>query len=206
MGIDRRRFAGRAAGLLAAAAGLAPHARATPLTDDERAFSALRAGGHVAFMRHALAPGTGDPAHFDVAECATQRNLSDAGRTQARLVGQRFRRAGIERAQLHSSQWCRCLETARLLDIGPVEALPALNSFFQRPAERAGRLTALREFLTVLDSALPVVLVTHQVTISAMTGSFARSGEVLVVALDRDALGSERALEVRGRVRIDPPG
>ncbi len=206
MALDRRRFAGGAVALLAAAAGLGRSARAAQVLEDEKAWSALRAGGHVAFVRHALAPGTGDPADFDVADCTTQRNLSEAGRAQARLIGTRFRRAGVERARLYSSQWCRCLETARLFDIGPVEELPALNSFFQRPAERAGRLEALREFLTVLDPGLPPVLVTHQVTISAMTGAFARSGEVLVAELDRDALGSGRALRIRGRVLIDPPG
>ena len=93
--------------------------------------------GHIVMMRHALAPGTGDPSNFALGDCATQRNLSEAGRRQARRTGQFLREAGVRAARVLSSQWCRCLETARLLDLGPVEPLPALNSFFE--ARSAGR-------------------------------------------------------------------
>ncbi len=176
---------------------------ATPEVDGEP-FDRLVEGGHVAFVRHALAPGTGDPAAFDVLDCATQRNLSDAGRAQARAIGQLFRNAGVRRARVFSSEWCRCLETARLLDLGPVEALPALNSFYQRPDEREDRLAALRAFLAELGDGPPVVLVTHQVTISAMTGRYAASGEVLVAPLDRDALAAGRRLPVKASALVEP--
>lgn len=93
---------------------------------------------HVVLLRHALAPGTGDPPSFQLADCTTQRNLSDAGRQQARDIGQAFRQQGVEVDRVLSSQWCRCLETAELMEVGPVEPFAPLNSFFQdrRTADR----------------------------------------------------------------------
>ena len=81
-------------------------------------WSALKEGRAFAMMRHALAPGTGDPANFDVNDCSTQRNLNDVGRDQARRTGKAFRSQGSGTAQVMTSAWCRCQETARLLDIG----------------------------------------------------------------------------------------
>jgi broad specificity phosphatase PhoE len=145
----------------------------------------LDEGGYVVMLRHATAPGVGDPESFRLGDCATQRNLSDQGRVQARRLGERLRAQGIAAAEVYSSQWCRCLETAELLDLGPVEQLPALNSFFSRPAERAANLAALRRFLADLaEDGPPVILVTHQVTISAITGSGTVSGEAIVLAVD----------------------
>jgi phosphohistidine phosphatase SixA len=148
----------------------------------------LDEGGYVVMLRHARAPGTGDPEHFRLGDCATQRNLDEAGRAQARRLGARLRAAGIASAEVYSSQWCRCLETAALLDLGPVEELPALNSFHGRPADRQPRLEALREFLAGLPADGPlVILVTHQVTIAAITGQGAVSGEAVVLEADGSA-------------------
>ena len=133
------------------------------------------------------APGTGDPPEFRIGDCETQRNLDDEGRAQARRFGERLRKAGVEKeAAVYSSQWCRCMETAELLGLGPVRELPALNSFFQRPQDRAGNLAALEEFIKRLGKGTdrPVILVTHQVTISAMTGGWVESGEAKVFRLD----------------------
>ena len=144
-------------------------------------WNALKSGGHFALLRHAIAPGTGDPPEFQLRQCSTQRNLSDAGRDQARQIGDRFRRNGIDRARVFSSQWCRCLETARLLRLGPFEELAALNSFFQNYARRDPQTQAALVWLGVQDLAQPLVLVTHQVNISALTGTFAGSGELVIV-------------------------
>ncbi len=146
----------------------------------------LKSGDYLVVMRHARAPGTGDPPEFRIGDCATQRNLDDEGRAQARRFGERLRQAGIERAAVYSSQWCRCMETAELLGLGPVRELPALNSFFQRPQDRAGNLAALEEFIKRLGKGTdrPVILVTHQVTISAMTGGWVESGEAKIFRLD----------------------
>ena len=143
---------------------------------------ALAGPGRVLMVRHAYAPGTGDPADFRLGDCSTQRNLDARGRAQAVALGARLRKAGIAHARVYSSQWCRCLETARLLDLGPVEPLPALNSFFDRPHERDGRIAAVRAFLAGLaPDGSPVVLVTHQVTITALTGRYMASGAGVIL-------------------------
>jgi broad specificity phosphatase PhoE len=148
--------------------------------------SRLDEGGIVLMLRHALAPGTGDPAGFDLDDCSTQRTLNDTGRDQARAIGARLRAAGIEEARVFSSQWCRCLSTAELLGLGPVTELPALNSFFGRNrAMRAERLAALAAFFAAQPTdGPPIILVTHQVTVTAVTGDFVSSGEGRVLKLD----------------------
>jgi broad specificity phosphatase PhoE len=154
--------------------------------------------GHVLLLRHANAPGTGDPPGMVLGDCATQRNLDDRGRAQATKLGERLRAAGINDVQVYTSQWCRCRETAKLLTVGPVEELPALNSFFEQPETKAARVKALREFLDALprDGRL-VVFVTHQVTITALTGSFPSSGEGLVLELQPDG-GFKRVARFEG--------
>ena len=108
---------------------------------------ALASKGHVALLRHAIAPGTGDPPDFAVGDCSTQRNLSQEGRAQAERIGDRFRDNGVEAARVVSSQWCRCLDTAELLGLGAVEELPLLNSFYQRTERRKPQTEALNEWL-----------------------------------------------------------
>lgn len=133
--------------------------------------------GRVLMLRHANAPGTGDPPSFRLDDCSTQRNLDQAGRAQAVALGRRLAEAGVTRARVYSSQWCRCVETARLLKLGTVETLPALNSFYPRPQEKEATIAALRAFLAGLPTGgPPVVLVTHQFTINAFTGEGTVSG------------------------------
>ncbi|HEX2862543.1 MAG TPA: histidine phosphatase family protein [Lacunisphaera sp.] len=160
------------------------------------ALSVLAEPGHVLVMRHARAPGVGDPPGMVLGDCDTQRNLDDQGRAQAKRLGARLRHAGVSHARVFTSQWCRCRETARLLDVGPVEDLPALNSFFEQPETKSARLEGLREFLERLPrDGGTVVLVTHQVTITALTGQFSASGEGLVLKL-RPGGGFDRVGEL----------
>lgn len=141
------------------------------------ALGELAKPGRLLILRHAHAPGTGDPPTFQPDDCATQRNLDETGRKQAMQLGERLARAGVTQARVYSSQWCRCLDTARLLKLGTVEPLPALNSFFGRPQEREPNITALREILSGLPlDGPPVIMVTHQVTISAFTEESTPSG------------------------------
>ena len=155
--------------------------------------------GRVLIIRHAQAPGIGDPPEFRIGDCMTQRNLDEAGRAQAGRIGQRLRQAGVVRAQVWSSQWCRCLDTARLLELGPASELPALNSFFGRPEVREAQLAALRVFLAGLPAGgLPVVLVTHQVVITALTGLGVASGGGAVLQLN--GTGTPRLL---GEIEVD---
>jgi phosphohistidine phosphatase SixA len=133
--------------------------------------------GRVLMLRHANAPGIGDPPNFRADDCSTQRNLDATGRAQAARLGEQLAKSGVVRAKVYSSQWCRCLETALLLKLGPATELPALNSFYGSTQDREPNLSALRAFLAGLPvDGPPVVLVTHQFTINAFTGRATVSG------------------------------
>ena len=147
---------------------------------DER-FAPLGQEATVAIMRHALAPGTGDPPEFRLDACATQRNLDDRGRAQARAVGAAIRASGVKIDRVLTSQWCRCRETAELLDLGEVEEFPALNSFFEDRSTADAQTRELRAFLAGLRPGETVMLVTHQVNITALTGRGVGSGEVFLL-------------------------
>jgi broad specificity phosphatase PhoE len=157
-----------------------------PAKANERLWQLLKTGEAFAMMRHALAPGTGDPSNFRVGDCSTQRNLNDVGRQQARTIGAAFRSNGIDGAEVLTSQWCRCRETASNLGLGPTRDLPALNSFFQAMEKRDDQTAELKRWLREHPQTTPRVLVTHQVNISALTGEFTRSGEIIVASLQPD--------------------
>lgn len=173
---------------LMAVAGLLAVPNQVAAGDDARLWDALKRGEAIAIMRHALAPGFSDPANFALGDCSTQRNLSDEGRRQAAEIGARFRANGITAAHVVSSAWCRCQDTAQLLDLGPVETLPALNSFFENRDQAAPQTAALKAWLADVDRGVPLVLITHQVNISAFAGQPTRSGEVVVVRQASDGL------------------
>lgn len=159
-------------------------------------WAALAKGGHVALMRHALAPGIGDPEEFQLGDCATQRNLDDTGRAQARRTGDAFRRNGVAVSRVLSSEWCRCVETAALLELGEVEKNPSLNSFFESRENEPRQTAAVRSLLARLDPKAPsVVMVAHQVNISVLTGVYPQSGEIVVLRL-----GGSDPVEVVGRI------
>ncbi|MGG6297342.1 histidine phosphatase family protein [Leptolyngbya sp. AN02str] len=150
-------------------------------------------------LRHAIAPGTGDPANFQLNDCSTQRNLSEEGRQQARQLGQAMRDRAIPVARVLSSQWCRSLETAELLDVGGVEPFPVINSFFQDRSNATPQTNQLRQFL-IENQATPgvIVLVTHQVNITELSQIVPQSGEAVVMrVVDGDRL------QVLGR--LPPP-
>ncbi|TQV70632.1 histidine phosphatase family protein [Denitrobaculum tricleocarpae] len=191
----------RGAGKLGLAFGLllAVLPRDAAVADDEALLRSVAAEGHIVIMRHALAPGTGDPGNFALRDCSTQRNLSDTGRAQAERIGARLRDAGLGSARVLSSQWCRCLETAELLGLGPVEELEPLNSFFRQREKQPAATQALKDWLAAQPSGEPLVLVTHQVNITALTSVFPQSGEMIV--LEQSDVGG--GLSVVGRVQTD---
>ena len=158
------------------------------LADDAALWAGLRSGGDIALMRHAEAPGTGDPAGFRLDNCATQRNLSGQGRRQAEDAGALFRSKGIASAAVYSSQWCRCLDTAGGLGLGPVTPQPALNSFFDDAARNPEQTEALRQLIRQRPPGRPLVMVTHQVNITALTGVYPQSGEIIVVRPENERL------------------
>ncbi len=201
--MDRSRFGLPAAGIrvfiaawvVAVIAAVSGTARAE---NEAAAWEALRQGGHIAIMRHALAPGTGDPARFALEDCTTQRNLSAEGRAQAEAIGDAFRANGVNVDGVYSSQWCRCLDTASLLGLGEVNELPSLNSFFRNPERGDAQMDKLWEWLADNPSEGTKVLVTHQVVVTAVTGVWPRSGETIVFRVTGD-----QTLEQIGR--IPPP-
>jgi len=171
---------------------------ATAWSDDSQIWESLKTDGHIALLRHALAPGIGDPSAFQLDDCSSQRNLSDEGRAQAKQIGDRFRENGIAAAEVYSSQWCRCLDTAALLGLGTVKPLEAINSFFQDFERREGQTASLEKWIRSRTLKEPIVLITHQVNITALTGNFAASGELIVVRVPEGA-----PLEVVGTLQIN---
>jgi phosphohistidine phosphatase SixA len=161
-------------------------------------WNAVRAGGHVVLLRHAIAPGVGDPPGFTLGNCSTQRNLSVEGRAQAAKIGELFRVNGIRKARVFSSQWCRCLDTARLLELGPVQELPILNSFFERSEREKQQTRALRKWLAEQHLNEPLVLISHQVNITALTGVYPASGELVVIRRSKSG-----AISVVGSTKTD---
>ncbi|WP_419174282.1 histidine phosphatase family protein [Desulfosediminicola sp.] len=163
-------------------------------------WNSLKQPDHFAFIRHAIAPGTGDPPEFALSECQTQRNLSDEGRRQAKRISEQFHQNGISQASVFSSQWCRCMETARLLELGKVVELPAINSFFREYQKGYAQTAQLKQWLGNQDLQGVTVLVTHQVNITALSGVYPASGEIIIV---RRKLPAPAEFEVVGTIKID---
>jgi len=179
--------------------GLSTLAMAGVASDQAQMLEKMKAGGHILMLRHAYAPGTGDPANFLIGDCSTQRNLDDRGRKQASAIGQFLRSNGISAARVYSSQWCRCYETAELLALGSVTELPALNSFYELTQDREPNLKALRNFIAEQPyRGELVILVTHFVTISAIAAEGVASGEGVLLKLNQDG-----PYEIVGRLELD---
>jgi len=150
-------------------------------------WAALRGGG-IALFRHANAPGTGDPPGYRLEDCATQRNLDDSGRRQAEAIGARFRAEGVVVGRVLSSRWCRCLETARLAFPGEVGVETAFNSFFDERGDGPEITARARRILAEWRGPGALVVVTHQVNITALTGIHPRSGEGVALTVSPDGV------------------
>jgi broad specificity phosphatase PhoE len=155
----------------------------TAVADEADAWQALREGRAVLMLRHALAPGTGDPAGFDLADCSTQRDLNAQGRKQARAWKGLLARHGIDKARVYTSQWCRARHTAEEMAIGPVTDWPPLNSFFGGRGDGAQQTRQTIAAVNALEEGLPVVLVSHQVNITRLSGVYPSSNEGVILSL-----------------------
>ena len=113
----------------------------------------LQSTDYVLLMRHTRAPGIGDPANYTLDDCKTQRNLSDEGRKQAVAVGHWLKKQGVQTANVHTSAWCRCKDTAELLRLGPVTLEPTLASFFDDMAQAKTQNQKLEKFIATQLSA-----------------------------------------------------
>jgi phosphohistidine phosphatase SixA len=173
-------------------------AQAEPETA-QRIEQALRAGGVVLAARHALAPGNFDPPGFKLGDCSTQRNLSDEGRAQARRLGDWVRARGLSPAQVRSSPWCRCEETARLA-FGTVHTWTALGSprGFSDSQNQAHQRELRQALRALSERQAPFeVWVTHNFVFSALVGSSAASAECLVLRP-----GAGDSIEVVARLAV----
>jgi phosphohistidine phosphatase SixA len=150
--------------------------------DAADAWKALRSGGHVALMRHADAPGGfGDPPGFRVEDCATQRNLSEKGRADAEKIGSRLKREGIAFDKILSSPWCRCIDTARLANLGTVETEATFGNVVVLRDQRETLTSGARALIAKWTARGNLLAVTHGANIQALTGISPASGEIVVV-------------------------
>ena len=171
---------------------------------EEAVWALLKGGGHIVLIRHAqTGPGVGDPPGMRLEDCSTQRNLSDQGREDAVALGQEFRKRGVAIAELLSSPWCRCLETARLAFRREPDVHKALSNLDGR-AEHAGRQVAQLKALIARgirnggeSRRGNLVLLTHGSTIHALTGVSPASGEMVVLSPQPDG-----GFRVAGRIDL----
>jgi phosphohistidine phosphatase SixA len=142
--------------------------------------------GLVILMRHAIAPGGGDPAGFTLGDCSTQRQLSAQGRSQARAIGKQFRSQNVPIAGVRSSRWCRAVDTATLLGLGKVRTSSALDSVFTASDQVANRKKQQTEKIirNHRDKSGVLILVGHQANIIDLTGIAPDSGGAVVVTAD----------------------
>ena len=174
---------------------LAPAAQA----GDEETWALLKQPGHIALLRHSNAPGGRlEPYGMDLKDCAIQRNLDDEGRAQARRLGAELRKHGLTNVRIVSSQFCRALETGKLLGVGPVGGLAALNQIYAADVDKLTAATAqVKAYMHNIPRNQPAVLVSHVTNIFDILGVNLSSGEVAVVHLD--AAG---ALVLDGRIMV----
>lgn len=177
--------------LLLAAAALPVAARAGERGPE---WTALKAGGVAILLRHAhTVAGLGDPPGFRIGDCATQRNLSDEGRRQAARIGAALAVEGVRIDAVLSSQWCRCLDTARLaFPAHAIEPFAALNSFFADRSREAQQTRAARARIVAVRAPGNVAFVTHHVNILALTGEAVGAGEAVLVDASGRSLGRLR--------------
>ena len=178
--------------------GFSATAETAAADEAAKAWDALRAGGHVALMRHADAPGGfGDPPGFRVEDCATQRNLSAKGRADAEKIGARLKREGIAFEKILSSPWCRCIDTVKLMNLGTVETEATFGNVVVLRDQRETLTAGGRGLIAKWMASGNLLVVTHGANISALTGVSPASGEIVVVKG-----GSDRAEPV-GRLLLD---
>ena len=149
------------------------------IADNEISNNINKISANVIFLRHAIAPGFGDPDNFKLDDCSTQRNLSKEGIKQAKSIGKKFLNNKINFTKIFSSEWCRCQDTTKIMNIGTWETFSGLNSFYQGYVNKDITIKSLREKLSEIKSNDLVLMITHQVVISEITGISSPSGGMI---------------------------
>ena len=158
---------------------------------NEIILAALEDGKKIVFIRHAIAPGNGDPDDFDINDCSSQRNLSEKGRNQSKKIGDFFRINKIKIDTVLSSEWCRCKDTAKLA-FGNFKTFSALNSFYEArfAKNKSEQIKELRNFIRNWEDDSNLIIVTHFVVISALLNKGVSSGEMIITDKKLNILGS----------------
>ena len=158
---------------------------------DENIVEILKKGGNIIFIRHAIAPGNGDPQNFDISNCSTQRNLSKDGELQALKIGKFFKENNIKLTRVLSSEWCRCKDTAKIA-FGNYETKNFLNSFYdERFSENKDKqILDFQKFIGNWNKTGNLVLVTHYVVISEILDLTTSSGEIVITDTNLKFLSS----------------
>ena len=148
---------------------------------NQNSINKLKKGGKLIFIRHAYAPGGGDPINFDINVCNTQRNLNNSGRNQADKIGSLFKDNNISTDKVYSSEWCRCKETA-LIAFNQFETKKFLNSFFSSKfaQNKNSQIKSFKKFIKSWDGKKNLIFVTHYVFISEILDYAPSSGEIII--------------------------
>ena len=158
---------------------------------NENIVEILKKGGNIIFIRHAIAPGNGDPQNFDISNCSTQRNLSKDGELQALKIGKFFKENDIKLTKVLSSEWCRCKDTAKIA-FGNYETKNFLNSFYDdRFSENKDKqILEFQKFIRNWNKTGNLVFVTHYVVISEILNKATSSGEIVITDYNLKILSS----------------
>ena len=158
---------------------------------DDKILKSLKEGKKLVFIRHAIAPGNGDPNNFDINDCSTQRNLNENGIEESKKIGLFFKNNKIKIDKVLSSQWCRCKDTAKYA-FKNFETFDALNSFYDEKfaANEAKQIKDLKNYIKKWNSDKNLVLVTHFVVISSILNTGSSSGEIIISDKKFNIIGS----------------
>ena len=158
---------------------------------DDKILKSLKEGKKLVFIRHAIAPGNGDPNNFDINDCSTQRNLDEKGIEESEKIGLFFKNNKIKIDKVLSSQWCRCKDTAKYA-FKNFETFNALNSFYDEKfaANEAKQIKDLKNYIKNWNSDKNLVLVTHFVVISSILNTGSSSGEIIISDKNFNIIGS----------------
>ena len=158
---------------------------------NDHILNSLKEGKKLVFIRHAIAPGNGDPNNFNIKDCSTQRNLNKKGIKQSKKIGQFFKANKIKIDKILSSEWCRCKDTAKYA-FENFETFNALNSFYDErfAANETKQINDLKNYTKSWESDKNLVFVTHYVVISSILNTGSSSGEIIISDKNLNIIGS----------------
>ena len=158
---------------------------------DDKILNSLQEGNKIIFIRHAIAPGNGDPDNFNIKDCSSQRNLDNNGIKQSKKIGLFFKNNKIKIDKVLSSEWCRCKDTAKYA-FENFETFDALNSFYDEKftSNETKQINDLKKYIKNWKSDKNLVFVTHYVVISSILNVGSSSGEIIITDKNLNIIGS----------------